>query len=57
MEVCACEDADIEISVERKFLSPAYIHGGNLVFNMEGYGRFRLWMTMHPPPREVRGAV
>jgi hypothetical protein len=45
LEVCACEDADIEIAVDRQFLSPAYVHDDNLVFNVEGYGRFRLWMV------------
>jgi hypothetical protein len=41
---CACEDADLEVWVEEKFLGPDYVHDGNLVFNIEGYGRFRLWL-------------
>jgi len=46
LEVCACEDADIEISVEPRFLGPEYVHDGNLIFNIEGYGRFRLWVEV-----------
>jgi hypothetical protein len=45
LEVCACEDADIEIAVDPQFLSADYVHDDNLVFNIEGYGRFRLWMV------------
>jgi hypothetical protein len=41
---CACEDPDIGIWVEQKFLTPEYVHERNLIFNIEGYGRFRLWM-------------
>jgi hypothetical protein len=45
LEVCACEDADIEVMVDRNLLSSDYVHDENLVFNIEGYGRFRLWMV------------
>ncbi len=44
LEVCACDDPDIEIAVEPKFLTSEYVHDGNLIFNIEGYGRFRLWV-------------
>lgn len=42
---CSCEDADLEIWVEPRFLSADYVHDGNLIFNIEGYGRFRLWLV------------
>ena len=42
--VCAGEDADLEVQVDERFLTPKYIHDHNLVFNIEGYGRFRLWL-------------
>jgi len=45
LEVCACEDADIEITVESKFLTSEYVHDENLIFNIEGWGRFRLWFN------------
>jgi len=42
---CASEDPDIEVWVARKFLSPEYVREGSLVFNIEGHGRFRLWIA------------
>ena len=42
--VCLGEDADLEVHVDQQFLSPRYVHDNNLVFNIEGYGRFRLWL-------------
>jgi hypothetical protein len=43
---CPCEDADIEVHVEEKFLGADWVHDGNLIFNVEGYGRFRLWFKI-----------
>ncbi len=42
---CPCDEADLHIEVEERFLRPDYVRDGNLVFNIEGYGRFRLWVT------------
>lgn len=41
---CPCEDADLHIEVEERFLGPDYVRDKNLIFNVEGYGRFRLWL-------------
>lgn len=37
-------DGDVEIAVEERLLSAeaGYVHDGELVFNLEGWGRFRL---------------
>ena len=42
--VATDEAGELEVQVEAQFLGPAYVHGGNLDFNIEGYGRFRLWL-------------
>ncbi|MBI5547085.1 MAG: hypothetical protein HY901_24660 [Deltaproteobacteria bacterium] len=38
------EDADLEIWIEERFLASDWVREKNLVFNVEGYGRFRLWL-------------
>ena len=42
---CPCEEPDIAVWVEERLLASDWIQGGNLIFNVEGYGRFRLWVT------------
>jgi hypothetical protein len=43
---CTAQDdaGTLEVYVEERFLGGAYVHNGNLLFNLEGYGRFRLWL-------------
>jgi hypothetical protein len=41
---CSAEDGELEVYVEERFLAPPYLRGDNLIFNIEGYGRFRLWL-------------
>jgi hypothetical protein len=38
----ACDDADIALQVDPRLLTPEHVHDGTLIFNVEGYGRFRL---------------
>jgi len=37
------EDEGLVVHVEEKFLGPDTVHGGVLLFRLEGCGRFRLW--------------
>ena len=47
------DDGALEVHVEAQFLTPRYVHDDNLVFNVEGYGRFRLWLEPGAPaPRD-----
>ncbi|MDY0062330.1 MAG: hypothetical protein RBU45_21135 [Myxococcota bacterium] len=42
---CLCAEPDLRIWIERRFLSPPYVRDGCLIFTIEGFGRFRLWLT------------
>ena len=33
------------MQVEEQFLTPTCVHNNNLVLNIEGYGRYRLWFS------------
>ncbi len=39
---CVSEDAEIRIAIDPELLRPEYVRDGCLIFNLEGYGRFRL---------------
>ena len=47
-----CEDAPgpLTVFVDERFLTPTYVTRHNLVFNLEGYGRFRLWFDPDGAP-------
>ena len=43
--VATDDGGELDVHVEERFLTPKHVRNDNLVFNIEGYGRFRLWLV------------
>lgn len=46
--VCGGDDAGLRVFVDERLLGVPYLRDGCLLFNVEGFGRFRLYVSREP---------